>query len=642
MVCRSNQKVPRTAEKSKNFLRFVPRGDHLALRAVLFPLAHIAYMFLWLYSAPAFSAVWPWILGSLAVALLFSGIDDLVPVLICGGYSFLRRTPQSDSTLEEGSKQERKIAIFVPCWKESDVIGNMVRHNLAAIRYRDFDFFLGVYPNDEATFKVARELAQTFRNVHVAACPHPGPTSKADCLNWIYQRMLLVEKHNTTRFDTVVLHDAEDLIHPDALELVNRKRDRYGMVQVPVLPLATPLADFTHGIYCDEFAEYQTIDMPARQFSRSFIPSNGVGTGFAREILERLANERQNRIFDPASLTEDYETGVYIHQAGYPQVFAGLRRGDKGFVATREYFPQKMRSAIRQRTRWVTGIALQGWERDGWRGSWSTRYWFWRDRKGLITNPLSLFTNILFIAGVADWVEAAATHRAWAFAISSPVLVTLCWATLVLQCFRLTLRALCVARLYGVSFAFGVPLRAFHANFVNSSASLAAMWRFANARLHQRPLAWGKTEHAYPTREALQPHRRELAEVLVASGCISQELLSMAQAGVAAEADLADFLLKKGLVSDDALCHAISLQCGLPSARIDARTVKTGVVRSLPAHVQKRFGIVPFRVHGGRLHVAGTRPPQSKAMEELKSFTRLPVEFQLVTHGNYEELQELR
>ncbi len=575
------------------------------------------------------------------MAFLFSGLDDLVPVLICGGHHLFRRKPP-DATTDEGPKEERKIAIFVPCWKEADVIGDMVRHNLAAICYRNFDFFLGVYPNDESTIKVARELARTFRNVHVAACPHPGPTSKADCLNWIYQRMLLFEKQESARFDTVVLHDAEDLIHPDAFELINRMRDIYGMVQVPVLPLATPFGDFTHGIYCDEFAEYQTIDMPARQFSGSFIPSNGVGTGFGREILERLANERQNRIFDPASLTEDYEMGVYIHQAGYAQLFAGLRRGEKGFVATREYFPQRMRSAIRQRTRWVIGIALQGWERDGWRGSWSTRYWFWRDRKGLVTNPLSLFTNVLFMAGLVDWVEAVTTHRTWAFAVSNPAIVTLCWMTLLMQCFRLMLRAFCVARLFGLRFAFGVPLRAFHGNFVNSSASLAAMWRFANARFHGRPLAWVKTEHAYPTREALQPHRRGLADVLVASGCISEERLTVAQAGIPAESDLADFLLRNGLVSDEDLCHAISLQCGLPSARIDARTVKTGVVRSLPAHVQKRFGIVPFRVHGGRLHVAGTRPPHSSALEELRSFTRLPVEFQLVTHGNYEELQGLR
>ena len=80
-----------------------------------------------------------------------------------------------------------------------------------------------------------------------------------------------------------MLHDAEDLIHPQAFALINRERLRYDMVQVPVLPLKTGFGDVTHGVYCDEFAEFQMIDMRARQLSRSFIPSNGVGTGFARK-----------------------------------------------------------------------------------------------------------------------------------------------------------------------------------------------------------------------------------------------------------------------------------------------------------------------------------------------------------------------
>ncbi|MBV9405365.1 MAG: glycosyl transferase family protein, partial [Acidobacteriaceae bacterium] len=483
---------------------------------------------------------WPWLLGTLAIVLLLSGLDDLVPVLICGLGRLLRRKSPSEPAGIHSPAQERMIAIFVPCWNESEVIGNMVRHNLAAIRYRNFDFFLGVYPNDRATVEAAEALSDAFLNVHVAPCPHPGPTSKADCLNWIYQCMLVWEKIRGVRFDTIVLHDAEDLIHPDALALINRERARHAMVQVPVLPLPTPLADFTHGIYCDEFSEYQTIDMPARQCSRSFVPSNGVGTGFAREILERLARERDNRIFDPASLTEDYEIGVYIHRAGYSQLFAGLKRGGKDFVATREFFPRTTRSAIRQRTRWVMGIALQGWERDGWRGSWGTRYWFWRDRKGLVTNPISLFTNVLFVAGMLDWIDAAVQHRPWAFGVSNPAIVTLCWMTLGLQCLRLMLRACCVARLFGLRFALGVPLRVFHSNFINSCASFGAIWRFAHARVRRRPLVWLKTEHAYPAHAVLHLQRRELADALVTIGCISEEQLAMVRAEMPPETDLAD------------------------------------------------------------------------------------------------------
>ncbi len=589
-----------------------------------------------------FAFLWPPILAVLAVLLLVSGIDDLIPLGICLGHRFQnRRGASNHPSLGDLLKEERRIAIFVPCWKESAVIANMIRHNLAAICYGNFDFFLGAYPNDEPTLGAAIKLSETYRNVHVAACPHPGPTSKADCLNWIYQRMLLYEEENGVTFDTVVLHDAEDLIHPEALGLINRARATYAMVQIPVLPLSTPAQEFTHGIYCDEFAEYQTIDMPARQFSRSFIPSNGVGTGFARCILDQLASERGNRVFDPASLTEDYEIGVHVHECGHEQLFVPLRHSDRGWIATREYFPRKIRSAIRQRTRWVTGIALQCWERTRWRGSWRSKYWFWRDRKGLLSNPLTLLTNLLFTIGVTDWVVSSAMHRPWVFAVSNPRIVLLCFLTMVLQCLRLGIRIVCVERVFGIVFALGVPLRAFHANLVNCLASLGAMWLYSSARLRGLPLVWIKTEHAYPSRDALLLHRRELGDVLVSSGYLSEEVRARLQQDMPANSDLADFLLLNRIISDDDLCKAMSLQSGVPSVRVDPRSVKPRVARSLPAHVEERFGIVPVGLHDGHLIVAGSRVPPDSVFEELKSFTRLHVEFQLVTKRNYEELRQL-
>jgi adsorption protein B len=199
----------------------------------------------------------------------------------------------------------------------------------------------------------------------------------------------------------------------------------------------------------------------------------------------------------------------------------------------------------------------------------------------------------------------------------------------------------CVARIFGPVFSLGVPLRVLHSNFINCVASLRAVWRYSQARIQQKQLVWLKTEHAYPAHEALQSHRRELADVLVRSGYLSESELSNLKAKMPAGVDLADFLLASGALSGEDLCQAISLQSGLPSTRIDTRRVKPRVVRSLPVHVQERFGVVPFRVHGGRLLVAGTRPPDSGALEQLKDFSQLPIEFQLVTHENYKALREL-
>jgi adsorption protein B len=194
------------------------------------------------------------------------------------------------------------------------------------------------------------------KNLHLAVCAHDGPTSKADNLNWIYQRMLLMEEQEGVRFDIIMTHDAEDIIHPDSLRWVNYFAEDYDMVQVPVLALPTPMREWTHGVYCDEFAEFQMKDLRARQVLGGFIPSCGVGAGFKREALERLAAAHSNRIFEPVCLTEDYENGFRMHRLGCAQFFIPVYRAGRAFVATREYFPRKFkaRSARRRGGSWAS------------------------------------------------------------------------------------------------------------------------------------------------------------------------------------------------------------------------------------------------------------------------------------------------
>ncbi len=585
-------------------------------------------------------SVWTWCFAALAIILLASGVDDLIPVVVCLRQWLFAPKKLEERPLIEATAAPRRIAIFVPCWKESAVISNMVRHNLAAIRYENFDFFLGVYPNDEPTVREADQLAAVFPNVHVAVCAKPGPTSKADCLNNVFRRMQQLETETSVRFDTIVLHDAEDMIHPDALGLINRERNRYHMVQVPVLPLPTPLREITHGVYCDEFAEFQTIDMHARQFSKSFVPSNGVGTGFAREILDQLGEER-GEIFDAASLTEDYEIGVYIHASRFKQLFAPLTRSEGGIVATREYFPRTVRTAIRQRTRWVTGIALQCWERRGWQGDWRTKYWFWRDRKGLFASPLSLLTNFLFIAGLADWAISAIQHRPWMFAMNNSAVIALSMLTTGLQCFRISLRMICVGRIFGPSFAMGVPMRTFHGNLINCFASMRALWRYSRARRDGKAHVWLKTEHAYPNRDALTQQRAELSEVLISTRTITKEQLEYVQDLISDKSQLGDLLLMMGLVTEEELCRAYSLHAGVMSGHVSVEEVKPGIVRSLPRHVTKRLGVLPVSIREGRLLVAGSVVPQPGLQDELRKFTTLPVDFQLVTKSNFDQIARL-
>jgi len=190
----------------------------------------------------------------LAIAAVVSGLDDLI-LDVSMVWDWLRRRP---SAARPSLYPEKRIAMFVPLWQEHAVIARMLQHNLAAIRYHSYDIFVGCYPNDSQTLEAVREAEARIHNIHLAIVPHDGPTSKADCLNWIYQGMLAHEEACGVRFDLVVTHDAEDVIHPDSLCWINYFAREYDMVQVPVLPLPTPGYRLTHGVYCDEFAEFQT------------------------------------------------------------------------------------------------------------------------------------------------------------------------------------------------------------------------------------------------------------------------------------------------------------------------------------------------------------------------------------------------
>ena len=181
---------------------------------------------------------------------------------------------------------------------------------MAAIRYQHYDFFVGVYPNDPATLRAIQGVQAAHSNIFVATCGHSGPTSKADCLNSIYRSMLAHEQERGIRFEVVITHDAEDLIHPESLRLINYFAQTYDMVQVPVLALPTPAREWTHGLYCDDFAEFQSKDIPARQFLGGFIPSNGVGTGYSRAILEKLVHRVRAIYSSPPALPRITRTAI--------------------------------------------------------------------------------------------------------------------------------------------------------------------------------------------------------------------------------------------------------------------------------------------------------------------------------------------
>ena len=347
----------------------------------------------------------------LMIVFLISGLDDLFVDLVyyirAGYRAIFRRHLIHPVTREQlNSVPEKPIAIMVPAWNESDVIDKMLLNTITTLDYKNYHIFVGTYPNDEATLLAVEKVREIYPQVSAVVTTADGPTNKADCLNWIIQGIFAYEKENGVQFDIFVMHDAEDIIHPLSFKYFNYLIPRVHMIQLPVLALEWKNARWVAGIYIDEFAELHSKDLRARELLANTVPSAGVGTALSRLAVEFLRQKHQQQVFDIRSLTEDYQLGLYLREMQGKKIFLQqavervetrrhwltgkpVHRKIRDLIATREFFPNHFATAVRQRARWIMGIAIQGW-RMGWTNSPGANYFLFRDRKGLITNFLTL------------------------------------------------------------------------------------------------------------------------------------------------------------------------------------------------------------------------------------------------------------
>lgn len=574
----------------------------------------------------------------LAVYVLLSGFDDFildalwVRRLLKGVWKPAFATPEV--------AEEKRLAIWLPLWQEAEVIGPMLEHNVAALAYTNWEVFIGCYPNDDATMSAARLVEARFPQVHIVMVPWPGPTSKADNLNCIYQGMADWEAEHGVAFDGIVIHDAEDLIHPLSLSAISSMLPDYGMIQIPVLPLKTPWHEMTHGVYCDDFAESQGKDLESRVEAGAFLPGCGVGTAFSRGALEQL--DGPGGPFRQGSLTEDYDAGLRLHRLGCRQGFVPLSFEWGAPMATREYFPRTMRQAVRQRSRWVTGNSLQAWERYGW-GRNPRDWWFlWRDRKGLWGNPVSLVCNLLLLYGLASWAWAGVNGTSWRLGElvrSSPAFEALLWANTVLLALRLLVRAASSARIYGWAFAALSPLRMLWGNWINFHSTVLALVAWLRSRLLKHPLTWVKTAHVYPHRSGLVSHKRRLGEILVSNGYCLREHVEEAAESKGPGQLLGERLVEMGAIDEAGLYEALSLQQDMPWIRIESESIPPRVARALPGDLLESCGVIPFRIEDGGLHLAGPWIVDAQTQEKLQRYTRLELRFHLTPPSDYEKLR---
>ncbi len=415
-------------------------------------------------------------------------------------FVFAVRQPATVQSLVPTSAPGR-MAIFVPAWDESEVIGAMLAWANRAYAGQQHDIFVGCYPNDPATISIVKQLNSA--TVHAVICGKPGPTTKADCLNQIWEVACGDLRPAGRCYKGIVLHDAEDVVSAMELPIFDTLLDKFDLIQLPVIPMVDRDSRFVSGHYCDEFAEAHGKTLIVREMLGAAIPSAGVGCALRTDMVDRLAIENGGKPFKIDSLTEDYELGLHIRSLGGSTVFVRLPGGgDEGMVGTRAHFPATIEASVRQKARWIVGISLAGWDRLGWSGGWGEHWMRWRDRRALLA-ALLLATGYLAVL----LVTLAMLMRLWSGGrgfVMSPFLVGLLYFNAAALVWRCLVRGFFVHKVYGWREAFLSVVRLPVANIIMMIAARRALFRYWTM-LRNGKVEWDKTAHKFPTEIMREP-----------------------------------------------------------------------------------------------------------------------------------------
>lgn len=534
------------------------------------------------------------LIGLIVVLLyLLMGLDDFIWDIA----GLFRRRSYREQLLDLhklDAVPPKLLAIAIAAWHEDNVLGDVIDNILASVLYPKsmYHIFLGVYPNDPATVAVAQSLAARYPNVHVVVNERPGPTSKAQNINYIYRAIRAFEAERGWRFASLSIHDSEDVVHPYEFKVTNYLLDTHPAIQFPVFPLmpyprfSNYFRNITASSYADEFAENHFTTMVGRYSSGAFVPSAGTGFVLSHDVLDRFGD---GDILPQDSLTEDYRVSLTLFEKGIPLYYVLEqipRVGENNrlhwdFIATRSMFPNTFRTAVRQKSRWILGITMQSFRfREIFQSSslrLPARYTLYKDSKAKVSNLLAMIGYPLLIYFLVSLFTPLLPIYPM-FSLSWWLSVFVTFMMLERQIFR----GIAIYRVYGLRSVFFacllpplMPIRLIWGNIINLAATLRAYRQYFAAgkgkdqqsargkrsaeKPEQTKIAWSKTDHQFLGQEALQRYRRNLGDILLEKGYLSiRELSSALLRARGGDQKLGAVLLSRGLLSEEQLLDALS------------------------------------------------------------------------------------
>ncbi|AIE86657.1 glycosyltransferase [Fimbriimonas ginsengisoli] len=422
-------------------------------------------------------------------------------------YSYRRQPRLSLERLR--ARDQQRIAVMVPAWNEGEVVASMVDNIIKRVEYENYSIFVGTYPNDPATQACVDRLAKEYPQINKVVTLRPGPTTKADCLHNVLKTIRAHEEAYGVNFDIILMHDAEDWVHPQSFLLHNYLIPQVDVVQLPILPLPTKWNKWVHWIYADEFSENHLKDVPVREKISGFVPYAGTGTGFSRKVIDFLSDEHGGHVFNESSMTEDYSMSKKIREAGLRSVFVTVvLEDDKSpwwtplckrpmFISNWSYFPMDWTRSVRQKSRWIIGISLQEWEQSGWEGNWLMKENFVKDRKVFVAASASflgyfiLLYFVLYAMGQAGWIP----FRLLSILVPGTALAHLVAFCSFFMILRVTQRITWVSLTYGLGPGILSVPRLIIGNILNGLATFRALKVFADSRSGKAAVRWDNTQH---------------------------------------------------------------------------------------------------------------------------------------------------
>jgi adsorption protein B len=595
---------------------------------------------------------------TLAVLILISGLDDLVIDVVY----WIRRISRALTVYRTHDRldykalyqpMEKPLAIMVPAWNETGVIGKMAELAATTLDYENYHIFVGTYPNDPDTQRDVDQVSARFRNVHKVVCARPGPTSKADCLNNVLDAILQFEQRASLEFAGFILHDAEDVISEMELRLFNYLAERKDLIQLPVYPFERKWSDFTSAHYMDEFAELHGKDILVREALAGQVPSAGVGTCFSRRAVKALLADGDGIAFDAQSLTEDYDIGIRLRAKGMKEIFVrfpvlkdgvqasappkafGISAREASVICVREYFPSTVSAAVRQKSRWIIGIVYQGFKNHRWTSNPAVNYFLWRDRKGGISNFVSFLSTLIFLQLLALLVYRLVVSDSYEFLSIFEGVRWVAWllsANFLLLLNRMVQRAYFVSAYYGLVEGLLSAPRMVWGNLINFMAN----WRAIRQILHHgdpRRVAWDKTTHDFPVLGEQGRARRPLGQILLEQGAINEDQLQHALVHRSRGLKLGSWLVHEGAISGVQLAAAVAEQCGAQWQDADLLAVAPELIDQVPRELALHYAVLPLRDENGTLVLASEGDVDPVSAAALARKLKRKVSFVIVPKG---------